>query len=167
MLAALLASAAFLEWTGLNFIFGAFLIGVIVPRGPGNRITTAIRDRLEQVSMLLLMPVFLVIAGQGVNLAKLGVSGLGTLTGARLAGIGTRRALPLAILMNTRGLTELVVLATGLRLGILDQRTYSMMVVMALVTTAMTGPLLTLAGVRPPLPIAEAADAEGSTSVVP
>jgi hypothetical protein len=59
--------------------------------------------------------------------------------------------------MNTRGLTELVVPTTGLRLGTLDQRTYSMTVVMALITTAMTGPPLALVGVRPPIPTGEAA----------
>jgi Kef-type K+ transport system membrane component KefB len=158
VLASLLASAAFLEWTGLNFIFGAFLVGAIVPRGEGNRISTAIRDRMEQLSVLLLMPIFFVIAGLGVNLSTLGLAGLGTLglillvavggkfagafTVARLSGIRTRPSAALATLMNTRGLTELVVLATGLQLGILDHRTYSMMVVMALLTTAMAGPIL-------------------------
>jgi Kef-type K+ transport system membrane component KefB len=158
VLAAVLGSAALLEWVGLNFIFGAFLVGLIVPRGEQDRISKQIHDRLEQVSTLLLMPVFFVIAGFNVNLSSLGLSGIGTLglilvvaiggkflgsfAGARAAGVGTRQASALAALMNTRGLTELVVLTTGVQLGVLDHRIYSMMVVMALLTTAMTGPLL-------------------------
>lgn len=160
VVAALLGAGAFMEWTGLHYIFGSFLVGVILPRGENDWIRTQIRDRLEQISRQLLMPVFFVMAGLHVNLATLGVSGIGalglillvaiggklvgTMAAARLAGVGTRQSANLAVLMNTRGLTELVVLATGVQLGILDHRTYSMMVVMALLTTAMTGPLLDL-----------------------
>lgn len=154
----LLGSAAFLEWAGLNFIFGAFLIGAIVPRGQGGVVAARIRVRVEQVGMHLLMPVFFVIAGLSVNLATLGFAGVGmlavillvavagkvggTFVAARTLRIAPRHSLSLAVLMNTRGLTELVVLSTGVQLGILDHRTYSMAVVMALLTTAMTGPLL-------------------------
>lgn len=160
VVASLLGAGAFLEWTGLHYIFGTFLVGVILPRGENNWIRTQIRDRLEQISRQLLMPVFFVMAGLYVNLATLGLSGVGalglillvaiggklagTMAAARLAGVSTRQSANLAVLMNTRGLTELVVLATGVQLGILDHRTYSMMVVMALLTTAMTGPLLDL-----------------------
>ena len=144
----------------MHYIFGTFLVGVILPRGENNWIRIQICDRLEQISRQLLMPVFFVLAGINVNLSTLGLSGIGalglillvaiggklggTMAAARLAGVSTRQSANLAVLMNTRGLTELVVLATGVQLGILDHRTYSMMVVMALLTTAMTGPLLDL-----------------------
>ncbi|GAB2451283.1 cation:proton antiporter [Streptomyces incanus] len=74
----------------------------------------------------------------------------GTYAAARIGRLPARSAAMLAVLMNTRGLTELVVLSVGLQLGLLDQELYSIMVVMALVTTAMTGPLLTLLDRRAP-----------------
>ncbi|WP_370354353.1 cation:proton antiporter [Catenulispora sp. EB89] len=154
VIAAVLGSAAFLEWTGLNFIFGAFLIGTIVPREQ----SASLRAAIEQISTMLLMPAFFIIAGLAVDLSHLGISGVatlllimavavggkfaGTLATARLLGISGRQSAALGALMNTRGLTELIVLTTGVQLGILDHRTYSMMVVMALLTTIMTGPLL-------------------------
>lgn len=154
VIAAVLGSAAFLEWTGLNFIFGAFLIGTIVPRER----SAPLRAAIEQISTMLLMPAFFIIAGLAVDLSHLGISGAatlllimavavggkfaGTLATARLLGISGRQSAALGALMNTRGLTELIVLTTGVQLGILDHRTYSMMVVMALLTTIMTGPLL-------------------------
>lgn len=110
------------------------------------------------------MPVFFVIAEIGANLAALGLSGvgvlalvaavavsgkfIGTLGACRVLGVGFRRSLPLAALLSTRGLTELVVLSIGVQLGLLDHRTYSIMVIMALLTTAMTGPLLDGFGAR-------------------
>ncbi|MFD6804760.1 cation:proton antiporter domain-containing protein, partial [Streptomyces anthocyanicus] len=69
----------------------------------------------------------------------------GVYAGARLSGLDHRSALPLSILMNVRGLTEIVILSVGLELGLIDGTVYSMMVVMAVVTTAMAGPLLDVA----------------------
>jgi hypothetical protein len=122
----------------------------------------ALRDdiltRLEQVSVLVLLPVFFVIAGINVNLSGIGLSGLldlilimivavvgkfgGAYLGGRATGVRPRQAGALAALMNTRGLTEIVILAIGLQLHILDKSLYSLMVVMAILTTAMAGPLL-------------------------
>jgi Kef-type K+ transport system membrane component KefB len=160
VLAALLAAGAFMEWAGLDYIVGAFLVGVVVPRGEGDRTAVRIKERIEQVSTVLLMPVFFVIAGLGVNLATLGNGGLGALglilaaaiggkfagafAASRLVGVDTRQSIGMATLMNTRGLTEMVFLATGVQVGVLDHRTYSMMVIMALVTTMMTGPLISV-----------------------
>jgi Kef-type K+ transport system membrane component KefB len=73
----------------------------------------------------------------------------GTYLGTRAVGLPSRPAAALAVLMNTRGLTELVILGVGLELGLLTTPLYSLMVVMALVTTAMTGPLLSLIYRRP------------------
>jgi Kef-type K+ transport system membrane component KefB len=159
VLALLLLSAAATDWMGVKFIFGAFIFGIVMPRDvPALR--TAVLSRLEQVSVLVLLPVFFVIAGINVNLRTVGLSGLadlglimvvavagkfgGAYYAARFAGVRRRQAGALAALMNTRGLTELVVLAIGLQLGILTQSLYSLMVVMAIVTTAMAGPLLKL-----------------------
>jgi K+:H+ antiporter len=153
----LLLSGWATDYMGVKFIFGAFIFGIIMPRNvPTLRL--AILDRLEQVTLLLFLPVFFVIAGLGVNLATVGWSGLGYLGlimvvavvgkfagayyGARFTGVRRRQAGALASLMNTRGLTELVILTIGLSLGILNQELYSLMVVMAIVTTAMAGPLL-------------------------
>jgi len=155
ILVGLLASAAFTEWIGLHMVFGAFLIGIVVPRDVGDDA----RDALRRMAGLLL-PVYFVVAGLGVDLSGLGLAGLaelaaillvavggktiGAFVAARMHGIDTRTAAVLAALMNTRGLTELVFLSVGRGLGILDTRSYSLLVVMAVLTTAMTGPLLTL-----------------------
>ncbi|HXS66653.1 MAG TPA: cation:proton antiporter [Streptosporangiaceae bacterium] len=153
----LLLSSWATDWMGVKFIFGAFIFGIVMPRDePALR--QAILERLEQVSVILLLPVFFVIAGLKVNLSGIGVSGLldlllimivavvgkfgGAYFGARLTGVRARQAGALAALMNTRGLTELVILTVGLNLGILNAQLYTLMVVMAIVTTGMAGPLL-------------------------
>jgi Kef-type K+ transport system membrane component KefB len=160
-LVGLLLSSFATDWMGLKYIFGAFLFGVVMPReAAGAALREDILGRLEQVSVLVLLPVFFVVSGLSVNLSAVGLSGLaelclillvaiagkfgGAYAGARLAGVRGRRAGVLATLMNTRGLTEIVVLAVGLQLHILDQSLYTLMIVMAVVTTAMAGPLLNL-----------------------
>ncbi len=157
ILIVLLLSAYATDWMGIKFIFGAFILGIVMPRNvPALR--EAILERLEQVSVIVFLPVFFVIAGLSVNLSGIGLSGLvdlglimavavvgkfgGAYYGARLTGVRRRQAGALAALMNTRGLTELVILTVGLNLGILSQSLYSLMVVMAIVTTGMAGPLL-------------------------
>jgi len=160
VVAGLLLSAACTEWLGLHFIFGAFFFGVLMPRAGAERLTRVLHDRVDTFSTTLLLPIFFVMAGLQVNLSGLSVAGLGELAlvlvaaivgklggaylGARLGRRPRREAGVLAALMNTRGLTELIVLSLGLQLGIIDGYLYSLLVVMALVTTAMTGPLLTL-----------------------
>ncbi|WP_329374940.1 cation:proton antiporter domain-containing protein [Streptomyces sp. NBC_01483] len=158
VLTGLLLSAAATEWLGLHYIFGAFLFGVILPRTGSERLRAEVRDRLGQLSGTLLLPVFFLVAGLQVDLSGLGAGGLGALalillvavggkfTGAfaaaRLNRMPVRQSAALATLMNTRGLTELIVLNVGLQLGFLGQDLYSLMVVMAVITTAMAGPLL-------------------------
>ncbi|MBA2555274.1 MAG: cation:proton antiporter, partial [Geodermatophilaceae bacterium] len=145
---------------GIHSIFGAFIFGAIMPREGAAELTREILERLEQVSVLLLLPVFFVIAGLGVDVGGLGVSGLwqlalillvaiggkfaGAFTGARMLGLPPRQASVIGVLMNTRGLTELVILQIGRDLGVLDGELFTMLVLMALVTTAMTEPLLRL-----------------------
>jgi Kef-type K+ transport system membrane component KefB len=158
VLAALLLSCYATNWMGLHFIFGAFLFGVIMPREAVLGLREEILDRLEQVSVLVLLPIYFVVAGLSINLSTIGKSGLvdlgailvvaivgklvGAYAGAQLTGVRGRNAGVIATLMNTRGLTELVILGVGLQLHILTKPLYALMVVMALVTTAMSGPLL-------------------------
>jgi len=158
ILVVVLASAYATEWMGLNFIFGAFIVGAVMPRDGAEQLRVEVLERLEHAAVLVLLPVYFVLAGVTVNLAHfdgrdgldlaliLAVAMVGKFGGAyisgRLSGILPRQAGALATLMNTRGLTEIVILTTGLQLGIISVRLYSLMVVMALVTTAMAGPVL-------------------------
>ncbi|MFG3396480.1 MULTISPECIES: cation:proton antiporter [Streptomyces] len=156
LIGALLCGAA-TEAMGMHYIFGAFLFGVIMPSEGAERLRADLMQRTRTVTSVLL-PVYFVVAGLKVDLRKFGwaetaelvavllvaVVGKfgGTYLGARSTGLPARPATALAALMNTRGLTELVILGVGLQAGLLDGGLYSLLVVMALVTTAMTGPLL-------------------------
>lgn len=164
-----LASGSVTEWLGLHFIFGAFLAGALFPRSGTAALRRQIVRGAEAAGSTLLMPVYFVIAGLNVDLGTVGWRGVGTLglilvtavggkllggyLGARAARLPVRQSAALGVLMNTRGLTELIILGIGLQLRYLDGRLYSLMVVMAVVTTAMTGPLLQAvypAGTRTP-----------------
>jgi Kef-type K+ transport system membrane component KefB len=157
VLTGVLVSSAVTQLLGLHFVFGAFLFGLVMPRLEN----AGFRDELlhlTQFATTLLLPVYFIVAGLTVDLSRVGASGLlelglimvvavtgkfsGAWIGARTQGLASRRSAVLAILMNTRGLTELVLLSVGQQIGVLDNRLYSLMVVMAVVTTAMTGPLL-------------------------
>jgi Kef-type K+ transport system membrane component KefB len=160
----LMLSCAATEWIGIHFIFGAFAFGAVMPRSGLGELRAQIMRHMKQVGHILL-PLYFVIAGTKVDLSAftasaaltlLGVVAVavlskagGTYGGARLAGLPHAAALPAAVLMNTRGLTEIVIVAVALDMGLISQSFYSMMVVMAVVTTAMTGPLLKLFGVHP------------------
>jgi Kef-type K+ transport system membrane component KefB len=140
---------------GLDAIFGAFSFGLIMPRGSGD-LLAKIRDPVEHAAALLL-PVFFVTTGLAVDAADIGgaywqlaaiiaVACLGKILGsvgaARLSAIPWRDSAVIGLLMNTRGLTELIILNIGISMHILDEQVFSMMVIMALVTTAMAGPLI-------------------------
>jgi Kef-type K+ transport system membrane component KefB len=158
VLAGLLLSAWATNWMGLHFIFGAFLFGIVMPRENVLGMREEILDRLLQISVIVLLPIYFVVAGLSINLSTIGSSGLvelvailvvaivgklvGAYLGAQFTGVHGRNAGVIATLMNTRGLTELVILGVGLQLHILTKPLYTLMVVMALVTTAMSGPLL-------------------------
>jgi Kef-type K+ transport system membrane component KefB len=160
ILVGLILSGYATQWMGLHYIFGAFLFGVLMPRAQAQQMRQEILERLEQLSVLLLLPVYFVMAGLTVNLSTFGsqsakdlalilaaaIAGkfAGAYLGGRLQGIRNRQAGALATLMNTRGLTEIVILTVGLQIGILNVPMYSLMVIMALVTTAMTGPVMQL-----------------------
>lgn len=153
----LFVSALVTERIGIHAIFGAFLAGVAMPSDSGLR--TFLTERLGGLTSALLLPLFFAFTGlrTQINLLEgwrdwamcvgvIAVAVAGKLGGSALAarwtGMGWREAVSLGILMNTRGLMELVALNIGYDLGILTPRVFSMMVVMALATTFMTGPLL-------------------------
>ncbi|CAG6391272.1 cation:proton antiporter [Streptomyces cocklensis] len=158
VLVGILLSAAATEAMGLHFIFGAFIFGLATPKGVAvQAFHTEITEHVGRISGLLL-PVYFMVAGLGVDLRHFGATQAGemgvillvavagkfggTYVAARLLRLPGRPACALAALMNTRGLTELVILGVGRQLGLLDGPLYSLMVVMAVVTTMMTGPLL-------------------------
>jgi Kef-type K+ transport system membrane component KefB len=160
-----MASAAATAALGLHVIFGAFLAGLIMPRTADGAPDVDLVRPIERAGSLLL-PVFFVVAGLPVNLGGLTGSNLvllllvcalaifgklgGGFVGARLAGLPRREAAAVGAMLNTRGLTELVALNIGLQEGIIGRGLYTVLVMMALITTALTGPLLDL--VRVPAP---------------
>jgi Kef-type K+ transport system membrane component KefB len=157
LICGLLACAWATDAIGLHTVFGVFAFGTVVPRGRIDALVPQVPERIDQTSLLLL-PVFFTVTGLSVDLGGLGgrvvlmvaavivVACVGKFVGAagaaKLSGQTGREAATLAILLNARGLTELIILGIGLRLGVLDQRLYTAMVVMAIVTTLMTGPLV-------------------------
>jgi K+:H+ antiporter len=160
MVVGLLLSGTATEWFGLHIIFGAFLFGIAVPKEGMAEWVETISTQVGHFNEVLLLPVFFVVAGLRVDLSEIDGSGLvslglillaavggkfgGTFLAARAHGLGGRQSAALAALMNTRGLTELIILTTGQQLGLLDDLLYTLMVIVALATTAMTGPLLNL-----------------------
>ncbi len=158
VLIGVLASAYLTEIIGIHAIFGAFIFGAVMPRTGAADLTKEILERLEQVSVLLLLPLFFVVTGLSTNVGGISGSGLwqlalilvvaiggkfvGAYAAARVMKVPGRQSAALGVLMNTRGLTELVILNVGKQLGVLDDELFTMMVLMALITTAMTGPLL-------------------------
>jgi Kef-type K+ transport system membrane component KefB len=159
ILAFVLASALFTEVVGIHALFGGFLAGVIMPATAGVR--RMLKEKLETFSLVVLLPLFFAFTGLRMQITLLNdwnswlLCGLiilvaiagklgGSMFMARWAGMGWRDSFSLGVLLNTRGLVELIVLSIGFDLGILSARTFAMLVLMALVTTFMTGPLLSL-----------------------
>jgi Kef-type K+ transport system membrane component KefB len=157
ILLVVLVSALATEWISLHAIFGAFVAGVIMPRD--GRLQSALRARLEAVLIVLLLPLFFAFTGLRTNVGLLvtardwgfallillvAVAGKlgGSAVAARASHIGWREAGALGVLMNSRGLMELVLLTIGLQDGVLTPALFTMMVLMAVVTTMMTTPIL-------------------------
>lgn len=155
----LLGSAYATEVIGIHALFGAFLAGVIMPENLNFR--KIVTDKIEDISIVLLLPLFFVLTGLRTQIGLLNTSELWLICGgitlvavigkfggsafaARIMGQSWRDSFAIGALMNTRGLMELVVLNIGYDLGILSPQVFAMMVLMALVTTFMTGPALDL-----------------------
>jgi len=163
MLVTILVSAYATDVLGVHALFGAFFAGVIMPRAvDAERVFT---DRIEPITTALLLPLFFAssglrtslplindwaLVGETVTILAVAVAGkgIGSAVAARAMGMTWADALQIGILLNTRGLVELVVLNIGLDLGILSPVLFSMMVIMAFATTFATSPLLSLV-VRP------------------
>jgi K+:H+ antiporter len=160
VLVVLLASALTTELIGIHALFGAFLAGVVMPRQ--RRFRAFLTERLEQFSSVFLLPLFFAFTGLRTKVGLLNdarswlICGLiilvatagklgGSMLAARLTGVSWTESSALGALMNSRGLMELIALNVGYELGILTTEIFTMMVLMALVTTFATGPLLSLA----------------------
>ncbi|KOS05683.1 transporter [Flavobacterium akiainvivens] len=157
----LLISSYTTEIIGIHALFGAFMAGAIMPEN--MRFRAIFIEKVEDVSQVILLPLFFVFTGLKTQIGLLNdpymwkVCGLiilvavvgkflGSALTAKFVGQNWRDSLTIGALMNTRGLMELIVLNIGLELGVLSVEIFSMMVIMALATTFMTGPALDLIG---------------------
>lgn len=155
----LIGSAYCTEIIGIHALFGAFMAGICMPQN--STFKAVVSEKIEDIALILFLPLFFVFTGLrtqigllnefslwvvcGVIIAVATVGKMGSTTlGAKLMGKTWGESLRIGALMNTRGLMELVVLNIGFDLGILTPTVFAMMVIMALTTTFMTGPLLSL-----------------------
>lgn len=153
------ASALFTETIGIHALFGAFLAGVVLPPQLVTRVR--VKERLETFNMVFLLPLFFAFTGLRTQINLLddrwswflcaciimaAIAGklAGTALAARSTGMSWYDSLSIGALMNTRGLMELIALNIGFDLGILSAKAFAMMVLMALITTTMAGPILSL-----------------------
>ncbi len=140
-------------------MFGAFLFGACLPRD--DRLLRALTERVEPLSIVLLMPLFFALAGLSTTRAAFAGGALGAMAlviavaaigkllggaiGARASGLDAADSFAVGALMNARGLMELIVMKVGLDTGLIGPGMFTILLVMALVTTAMTSPLISLA----------------------
>ncbi|MBE9004135.1 cation:proton antiporter [Fortiea sp. LEGE XX443] len=154
---AVVASALITEFIGIHLIFGAFLLGAAMPKNAD--LVRELAVKTEDFVLIFLLPIFFAYSGLQTQIGLLNrpelwllcglvllvaIAGkyIGTYVAARVSGISKREASALGWLMNTRGLTELIILNIGLELGVISPLVFTMLVIMALVTTFMTSPLL-------------------------
>jgi Kef-type K+ transport system membrane component KefB len=154
----MLLSASATELLGVHALFGAFFAGLMMPRH--EHIERRLGDSVEPMTMTLLLPLFFAFTGLRTSVQLINTTALwrdavlilavaiagkggGAIVAARVMGLSWREAGALGALLNTRGLIELVVLNVGLDFGILSPAIFSMLVLMALVTTFMTAPIVT------------------------
>jgi Kef-type K+ transport system membrane component KefB len=153
----LMLSALATQWIGIHAIFGAFLFGVVVPQAGG--FARQLGEKVEEFATVFLLPLYFAYTGlrmqvgllAGPNewavaavLIAIAVAGKlgGTLIASRLVGLGWREGGALGVLVNTRGLMELIILNLGLDLGLISPTIFAMMVLMAIATTMMAAPAL-------------------------
>lgn len=147
-----------MDFVGIHAVFGGFLLGTAMPRG---KVAQAIRSRLEPITVVLLLPFFFTYSGLHTRLTLLGDIGLlevslavlavsiiakggASYLAARFAGQDHSSSMAIGALMNARGLMELIVINIGLQRGIIGESLFSMLVLMAIVTTLMASPLFEL-----------------------
>lgn len=155
----LIASAIATDLIGIHQIFGAFMLGAVMPKG--GEFVKHLTDKVEDFTVLFLLPLFFAYTGLRTELGLLGSVHLwmfcgliiltaiagkfgGVTIAARFYGMNWRQSSLLGVLMNTRGLMELIILNIGLTFGVLSKPLFAMMVVMALTTTFMTTPFMRL-----------------------
>jgi len=157
VLVAVMVSALATETIGIHSVFGGFLLGAVIPHD--SRLAGELHRKLHDVATILLLPAFFAVTGLQTEISLLGQGGDwlavgaiilvatvgkvgGTFAAARFTGMDWRSASALGMLMNTRGLMELIVLNIGLEMGIISPTLFAMMVLMALATTLSTAPAL-------------------------
>ena len=157
-LALFCTSAFIMDAVGIHAIFGGFILGTVMPRG---LFAEELKRKVEPLAVVLLLPMFFTYSGLNtrmdmVNTLPLLLIALGILAvsilakfgacwaAARISGEDNRTALGIGALMNSRGLMELIIINIGLQKGIIGPTLFSMMVLMAIVTTMMAGPLFEL-----------------------
>jgi Kef-type K+ transport system membrane component KefB/nucleotide-binding universal stress UspA family protein len=176
-----LASAYITEVIGIHALFGAFLLGAIMPKG--NDFVRTLTEKLEDFTVVFLLPIFFAYTGLQTRIGVLdngemwfycglviltacaGKFGGSTLA-ARACGMPWREAGAIGILMNTRGLMELVILNVGRELGVITDAIFAMMVIMALTTTALTTPILHLVYPRKLMEAEQMTDLTGGYKVL-
>jgi Kef-type K+ transport system membrane component KefB len=148
-------SAFFMDAIGIHAIFGGFILGAVMPRGA---LTREIKKKIEPLAVVLLLPMFFTYSGLNTRMdmvnsgplllialailaASIAAKGLACYAAARLSGEDHRTAAGIGALMNSRGLMELIIINIGLQKGIIGPALFSMLVLMAIVTTMMAGPL--------------------------
>ncbi len=152
------ASSYVTEMLNVHAVFGAFLFGACLPRD--DRLLVALIERIEHIAIIVLMPIFFALAGLNTTREAFVGAGLGALLlilaaavvgkvvggalGARLSGQPWRTSFAVGSLMNARGLMELIVIKVGLDIGVIGRDLFTMLLIMAILTTVMTGPLLAL-----------------------
>ena len=159
ILVLLLLSSIATDVLGVHAVFGAFIVGLIMP--DKIKVNSPVKTKLEDFTSVLLLPIFFALTGLKTQLGLLnsgylwGIFGLvllvavagkmgGVVIASRFSKIGWRDSLTLGVLMNTRGLMELIALNIGYDMGVISGPIFTLLVLMAIVTTFMTGPFLNL-----------------------
>ena len=156
-------SALFTEWIGIDVIFGGFIIGAVIPKG--SKAIATLKTETENFVSTFLLPIFFAYSGLNTRIGLLdsrelwlvcllvvvtAIAGkfLGVYGTARMGGVPRQEALALGWLMNTRGLTELIILNVALQLGVISPTIFTIFVIMALATTMMASPLVNRLALR-------------------
>lgn len=151
-------SAFAMDWVGIHAVFGGFILGCVMPRGV---LSTEVKKQLEPFAVVVLLPMFFTFSGLNTQLtlvnsfgllgvtamvliASIAAKGLACYGAARLTGQDNATAMGIGALMNARGLMELIIINIGLQRGIIGPALFSMLVLMAIVTTLMASPLFEL-----------------------
>ena len=157
-LALMALAAGFTDWIGLHAVFGAFIMGIALPRG---LVTKELIARIQPLTVALLLPLFFTYSGLNTQIglldsaylwgmtglilvAAIGGKGVACWLAARATGLSNRESLGIGTLMNARGLMELIIINIGLQRGIITPALFATLVIMAVVTTLMASPLFEL-----------------------